>query len=243
MTAWLSVWWILLHGLFGQYVAVPFTKVPAAGITTVDVGWGDVAASGLSTLDTSAHPSNLVAGNTIVFLAASSASGNTITGIVDHNSHVGTFTQCSGALNNAGLNSLDGWTAHVNTTDASDYFTVTWASAVVYSSAFARQVSGANATTPCETAAIGSAVGNSVTSGSFSPAGTHNYNLTLGTQNTSGTNSWQAGPSYTLVQNSGSGANHEIQERTSVPSGAQTAEIDWTGASNALFSTTVSIKP
>jgi hypothetical protein len=235
---------LLLFSLpsYGQRIPGPGGRGPAAaGIARVNVTpFEATATSGTIVIG----PLSTTAGNTLVVLWAEAQGGSgTATSITDGGD---TFTQCctSGAgatLTSSAGGSSDIWCA-ANIMGGSVTITVNLNNPVFWRSAFVVELHGANASAPCETGSAGNATGTSVTSGSFSPAGASNYNLAIGIQGTSGTNTWTTGTGYSLVAYSGSVVDSQLEERTSVPSGSQTASVGFT-PTNPMGISVVSVKP
>jgi hypothetical protein len=216
--------------LYGKYRAGPAT----GGIQLTNYTTGDSGGSAVSTI--AADAQNAVAGNLMVVGIRPGSSATTVTSVTD--TAMNTYTQCPSARSNTSA-STDIWYAKNITGNSANVVTANLSGATSFSTIAAMQYSGANASSPQDTAANGHATGTSVTTGSFTPAGAGEVAVAMASNN-SGAGTWTAGTGYVL--RAVEVTSNTISEDSLISTGAQTASITF-GSSSGLDLSVCVFKP
>jgi hypothetical protein len=218
----------------GIMFGVTAKKQVVAAIALVNTTSGEVGGTPASTV--AATAASHTAGNLLVVMTKAS-SAVTVTGVADTAGN--TFVQCTASAANAGGGggSSDVWYAKNITGNGSNVVTVTFSGTSAFTAVIVHQYSVASKTAPFEVgqSGTGGPAVTSVTSGSFSPAGSGNVNVAIGTQSV-GAGTWTAGTNYVLVKLSGATVNVQSEHRLAAPSGAQTASITFQNANTMTIS-------
>lgn len=213
---------------------------PTGGVakyTRVGIATHEASASSSCATPSTVH----TAGNLLVFLATSFGNANTVSSVVGTSD---TYTAAANSFNSSGgvLKQTVIYYKLIHVGSGAEVVTINWnlAGAVVSCTVIEYSYSG---TALYDVGANGGASAvNTVTSGSFTTATASNLNLAIGAQQVGAVNGWAAGPGYTLIQNTGTTVNAEIEEYNPPPSGSQTAAITYNTATSDMQISVASFK-
>jgi hypothetical protein len=211
---------VLVAILLTRFLPI-WTPVYAA-IALVNTDKGGTAANSSSEVTGGV---SATAGNLLVVMIAIANNALTVSSITDTAGN--TYTQCSGALiqSQSSVGTLDIWYAKNILGNATNVVTVNYSALSQFGGSIkVHQYSGADTTSPFETATTGSATAaTAVTSSSFSPAASGNVNVAHADTSLV-TPTWTAGTNYTLQVNQ-STDDSQSEDRLNAPSGVQTASF------------------
>lgn len=231
---------ISCFGMLGQaiFFSSNVPQAPAvAKYTRVGIATHEATTSSSCATPSTAH----TAGNLLAFLATSFGNANTVSSVVGASD---TYTVGANTFNSSGGTAKQTVVYYklVHVGSGAEVVTINWNLTGVVLSCTVIEYSYTG-TALYDVGANGNATSvNTVTSGSFTTATSSNLNLAIGAQQVGAVNGWAAGPGYTLIQNTGTSVNAEIEERNPPSSGSQTAAITYNTAASDMQISVASFK-
>lgn len=224
-------------------VVVEIKAACTSGICFSASQFGTVSSAG-TTITNLSGTINVPSGSVVVVASGTNDTTSTINTITDGASN--SLTQCASALKHGTNNTTDIWVKANATANATATFTVTWSAS---SNARGMKVfvyTGADTTSPCETASNAGTLSNNttLTSGSFSPAASGNTNVMYAVFGTGETTVTPSGNYSIRGTDNGNDASYSSDgfDLSGAASGAQTAGFT-VGTTTNLVLSVVSIKP